>query len=68
MIEYLSTILILKLPTYEFKRGFGFATGCLRQCIFLVTHDALKYSNGLEGFRHIGSLSILLTRQLMTTF
>ena len=29
---------------YEFKRGF--ATGCFGHRVFLVTHDAVKYSNG----------------------
>ena len=29
---------------YKFKRGF--ATGCFGHCVFLVTHDAVKYSNG----------------------
>jgi hypothetical protein len=29
---------------YRFKRGF--ATGCFGQRVFLVTHDAVKYSNG----------------------
>ncbi len=28
----------------EFKMGF--ATGCFGHCVFLVTHDAVKYSNG----------------------
>jgi len=29
---------------YEFKRGF--ATGCFGHRVFLVTHNAVKYSNG----------------------
>ena len=29
---------------YKFKRGF--ATGCFGHRVFLVTHDAVKYSNG----------------------
>jgi hypothetical protein len=29
---------------YEFKMGF--ATGCFGHRVFLVTHDAVKYSNG----------------------
>jgi len=28
----------------KFKRGF--ATGCFGHRVFLVTHDAVKYSNG----------------------
>jgi hypothetical protein len=28
---------------YKFKRGF--ATGCFGHRVFLVTHDAVKYSN-----------------------
>ena len=33
------------VPTklYKFKRGF--ATGCFGHRVFLVTHDAVKYSN-----------------------
>ena len=35
---------VLCVPAYKFKRGN--ATGCFRHRVFLVMHDAVKYSSG----------------------
>ena len=42
--ELLESITSFTMKTYEFKRCL--ATGCFRHCVFLVTHNAVKYCNG----------------------
>jgi hypothetical protein len=46
MLSKIFCVLLFSLifTRYEFKRGF--ATGCFGHRVFLVTHDAVKYSNG----------------------